>query len=110
MRDPHDRTYNLSKAAVAIKGTSEGQAVLVAKGRGAVAEQILDLAFANDVKVREDKALVGILEAFELDSPIPPPALDAVAVVLAHVYAARHGHAPKGPDASPSSFNPSGDV
>ncbi|MCH8685114.1 EscU/YscU/HrcU family type III secretion system export apparatus switch protein [Pedomonas mirosovicensis] len=89
MQNPFERNYDLSKTAVAVKGEADGQAVLTAKGRGAVAEQILDLAFASGVRVREDKALAGMLAAFDLDSPIPAPALDAVAAVLARVYAER---------------------
>lgn len=61
---------------------------MLAKGRGALAEQILDLAFANGVKVREDAALAQMLDAFDLDCAIPEPAMAAVAAVLVHVYAA----------------------
>ncbi len=89
MQKPDEPTYDLSRTAVAVKGEADGQAILTAKGRGAVAEQILDLAFANGVRVRQDTALAGMLEAFDIDSPIPAPALDAVAVVLARVYAER---------------------
>lgn len=89
MNKSTERHYDLSRTAVAVSGEADGQAILTAKGRGAVAEQILDLAFANGVKVREDKALAGMLAAFDLDSPIPAPALEAVAAVLARVYAER---------------------
>lgn len=89
MQKPSEHLYDLSRTAVAVKGEPDGQAVLTAKGRGAAAEQILDLAFANGVRVRQDTALAGMLSAFDLDSPIPAPALDAVAAVLARVYAER---------------------
>ena len=89
MEKSPERHYDLSRTAVAVNGTADGQTILTAKGHGAVAEQILDLAFANGVRVREDKALAGMLAAFDLDSPIPAPALDAVAAVLARVYAER---------------------
>ncbi len=91
-----ERPYDLSKTAVAVAGRDGRQAVLTAKGRGAVAEEILRLAFANDVKVREDKALTQMLEAYELESPIPLPALDAVCKLLCHVYAATRADAPEG--------------
>lgn len=89
MQKPPEHHYDLSRTAVAVKGEPDGQAVLTAKGRGAMAEQILDLAFANGVRVRQDTALAGMLAAFDLDSPIPAPALDAVAAVLSRVYAER---------------------
>ena len=40
---------------------------VVASGRGELARQILDLAFASGVKVREDADLVEILAAVDLD-------------------------------------------
>lgn len=61
---------------------------IVATGKGTVAEQILEVAFANGVKVREDADLVEILSAIEVDSDIPVEAIAAVAEVLAHVYRA----------------------
>lgn len=66
---------------------------IVATGRGHVAEQILELAFANGVKVREDADLVEILAAVDVDSEIPLEAIVAVAEILAHVYRA-NGTAP----------------
>ena len=71
---------------------------VVASGRGAIAEQILNLAFAHDVKVREDAELVDILELVDVDSPIPLEAFAAVAEILAYVYAAnrQQGKAPTG--------------
>jgi flagellar biosynthesis protein len=91
-----ERTYDLTKTAVAVKGQDGRQATMLAKGRGAVAEQILDLAFSNGVKIREDKALSQMLEAYELESPIPLPALEAVCKLLCHVYAATHAPKPEG--------------
>jgi flagellar biosynthesis protein len=61
---------------------------VVAAGRGYVAEQILALAFANGVKVRQDADLVQILSAIDLDSDIPPEAFAAVAEILAYLYKA----------------------
>jgi flagellar biosynthesis protein len=91
-----DRLYDMSKTAIAVKGEAGRTAVMTAKGRGAMAEQILDLAFSHDVKVREDKALTQMLDAYDLDSPIPLPALDVVCKLLCHVYAATHADAPEG--------------
>lgn len=61
---------------------------LVAAGRGNVAEQILALAFANGVKVREDPDLAEMLSAVDLDSEIPVEAFTAVAEILSYVYRA----------------------
>lgn len=76
--------------AVALKYELGTQSLprIVATGKGTVAEQILELAFANGVKVREDADLVEILSAIDLDSDIPVEAIAAVAEILAHVYRA----------------------
>jgi flagellar biosynthesis protein len=61
---------------------------ITAAGRGKIAEQILQLAFENGIKVREDAALAEMLAKVELDSPIPSEAFLAVAEVLSYVYKA----------------------
>jgi len=77
--------------AVALAETGEdadAPARIVASGRGAVAEQILAIAFAAGVKVREDADLAEVLAAVEVDSEIPVAAFAAVAEILAYVYRA----------------------
>lgn len=61
---------------------------VVASGRGAMAEQILALAFANGVRVREDADLAEILASVDVDTEIPLEAFAAVAEILAYVYRA----------------------
>lgn len=64
---------------------------VVASGTGAIAEKILSLAFANDIKVRQDPDLAQMLLAVEVDSEIPLAAFSAVALILARLYEAnRH--------------------
>ena len=93
------------QAAVAIKGNSgdpfdpappAAAPRIVAKGHGAVAEQILELAFAAGVKVREDADLAEILEAIEIDTEVPLHALAAVAEILTYVYRANDAAASRG--------------
>jgi len=79
--------------ALAHEPAAEARPRVVAAGRGAVAEQILQLAFANDVKVREDADLVEVLSAVDIDAEIPLAAVAAVAEILAYVYRA-NGVAP----------------
>lgn len=61
---------------------------VTASGKGAIAEQILAIAFERGIKVREDAELVEILSLVDVDSPIPLEAFSAVAEILAHVYRA----------------------
>ena len=94
------------QAAVAIKGTdadlfgppaNKAAPRIVAKGHGAVAEQILQLAFATGVKVRADADLTEILEAIEIDTEVPLHALAAVAEILSYVYRANDASAGRTP-------------
>ena len=64
---------------------------VVASGEGGVAEQIIQLAWANDIKVREDADLVEILSAIDVESEIPIEAFAAVAEILSYVYRANAG-------------------
>ena len=61
---------------------------IVASGQGSVAEQILQIAFAQGVKVREDADLVEVLSVLEVDSVIPVEAYAAVGEILSYVYRA----------------------
>jgi flagellar biosynthesis protein len=78
--------------AVAIEGNRSedlgNPGKVIASGYGKLAREILDIAFANDIKVREDGALADILAALDLDTPIPSEAIVAVAEILAKVYEA----------------------
>lgn len=60
--------------------------IITAKGRGYSAERILDIAFAEGVKVRRDSDLTDMLDAFDEDSPVPLEALHAVGLILERVY------------------------
>ena len=72
------------------RGKDEAPRVL-ASGKGALAEQILQVAFDRGIKVREDAELVDILSLIEVDSLIPLEAFAAVAEILAYVYQANAG-------------------
>ena len=61
---------------------------MVAGGRGRIAEQILQIAFANDVKVREDTDLAQLLTSIDINSEIPVEAFATIAEILTYVYQA----------------------
>lgn len=81
---------NGRQTAVAIKDRTGEKKVpqVVAAGRGSLAEKILQLAYENDIKVKEDAALAEMLAAVEIDSPIPSEAFMAIAEILYYVYRA----------------------
>jgi flagellar biosynthesis protein len=74
--------------AVALKYNKEKDAApkITAKGSGLIAEKIVEIARAHDVTLYEDKNLVQVLEALELETEIPPELYRAVAEVLAFIY------------------------
>ncbi len=78
------------QTAVAIKDSSGKNSVpiITAAGRGKLAEQILQIALENDIKIRTDADLAEMLAKIELESPIPSEAFMAVAEVLSYVYRA----------------------
>ncbi|WP_353894482.1 EscU/YscU/HrcU family type III secretion system export apparatus switch protein [Proteinivorax hydrogeniformans] len=82
-----DEEFKQTKA-VALKYQKEKKAPpeVVAKGRGAVAEKIQNLAKENDVPLYNDKNLVEQLIRLEVAENIPPELYKAVAEVLVFVY------------------------
>jgi len=74
--------------AVALRYDSGGDDLprVVAKGHGAIAEQIKAVAEAHGVIIRRDRDLVEVLDSLEINAPIPVAAFAAVAEILAHLY------------------------
>ena len=77
-----------NKKAVALK-YDPGQNIapkMIAKGQGHVAENILAAAQKNAIPVYQNKSLVNMLMALELDKEIPTELYTTVAEILAYVY------------------------
>jgi len=76
--------------AIALAYVPDGQDAprVVAGGRGAIAEQIIELAFEHGIKVREDADLAELLSTLDIESEIPLEAFAAVAEILVYVYRA----------------------
>jgi len=85
---PMDWQMDEKAVALAFDPAKPDIPTIIATGRGALAEQIVEIAFQHGVKVREDADLVEILEALELGAEIPLVAFAAVAEILSHVYRA----------------------
>ncbi|CAJ1002204.1 MULTISPECIES: EscU/YscU/HrcU family type III secretion system export apparatus switch protein [Bacillales] len=60
--------------------------VVVAKGKGYVADNILKTAKEHGIPVQEDPSLVEVLGKLDLNQQIPPELYQVVAEVLAFVY------------------------
>lgn len=73
--------------AISYKPNQEQAPHLVAKGQGWVARQIVEVAQANGITVREDADLAQILSKVDVDSEIPMEAFTVVAEILSYIYA-----------------------
>jgi flagellar biosynthesis protein len=78
--------------AAAIKYDHQKDAApkVIAKGRGAIAERIIELARKNNVAIKSDPTLVQILSKLDIDEQIPVELYKAVAEILAFVYSANN--------------------
>jgi len=83
-RDPKERL----ERAVALRYEHEKDDAprVVAKGRGEIAKQIIEIAKEHGVTIYEDDDLVEVLSRLDLNQLIPPELYYANADVLAFVY------------------------
>ena len=77
---------NKSKIAVALSYNPGDEApTVIATGKGALAERIIDTAKDSDVPVYEDEKLAGTLSKLELGDMIPPELYGVVEEILVFV-------------------------
>ena len=71
---------------------------LMAKGKGAVADRILEIARRNGIPIREDRELVQVLASLDLYQEIPPDLYKAVAEILVFLHSLNRGAIPSPPE------------
>ena len=82
-----DTVKKVVKAAALKYDKEKGKApILVAKGKGEVAQKIISLAKENDLPIRRDEDLIELLSKVELDKEVPESLYKAVAEVFVFVY------------------------
>ena len=74
-----------SQLAVALHYDKTGAPRVVAKGRGTIGEEIIEVAKAHDIPIEENEVLAGALSHVELGDEIPAELYKAVAEVLIFV-------------------------
>lgn len=80
-------TPDKQRAAAALAyREGDGAPRVVAKGRGILADSIIERARASGVYVHESRELLALLMQIDLDSHIPPQLYIAVAELLAWLY------------------------
>ena len=83
---PPGKPHRSAAVALSYKHGDPGAPRVVATGRGELAHRIVDLAFENGVKVREDRDLAELLTSVDVGCEIPTEALLAVAEIIAYLY------------------------
>jgi flagellar biosynthesis protein len=84
---PAARQFGPQQSAVALAYSgNEAAPRVVAKGRGLMAQAIIERAHQHGVYVHESKELVALLMQMDLDQRIPPELYRAVAELLVWVY------------------------
>jgi flagellar biosynthesis protein len=72
--------------ALAYKAGLDRAPKVAAKGRGKVADKIIETAKRNDIYIHEDPDLVETLSSLDLDEEIPDDLYIVVAELLAFLY------------------------
>ncbi len=80
--------------AVALKYQPESDKAprVIAKGRGKVAEKIIEIALENNIHIHDDPDLIEVLSCLDLNAEIPPELYVVVAELLAFVYSVNSNH------------------
>ena len=83
--------------AVALKydRKKDGAPKVTAKGKGKVAEKIIELAKKHDIPIKDDPDLVEMLSSLDLNQEIPSEIYAVVAELLAFVYSMNSKRQPK---------------
>jgi flagellar biosynthesis protein len=74
---------------------------LTAKGRGILADKIIELAREHDIPIKEDPALISILCRLDIDEEIPHDLYRAVAEILAFIYTQNERYRDSGGNTDP---------
>ena len=76
------------KLAAALKYEEDGTEapIIIAAGRGEIAEKILEIAQQEKVPVHKDESMAQVLVSLETGTEIPPELYQAVAQIIAFVW------------------------
>jgi len=85
---------NANKVAVALtyKQNIENAPVVIAKGKGLVAENLIKKAQEHHIPIQEDPSLVSLLSQLDINESIPEELYQAVAEVFAFIYRVDKSH------------------
>jgi len=87
-----ERLTRKEAVALTYKPDAENAPVILAKGKGKIAENILQKALENHVPIQEDPSLVSLLGRLDINESIPEELYQAVAEVFAFIYRVDQTH------------------
>lgn len=83
----NEKTYRRKEAiALSYNPNEYNSPKVIAKGKGKIAENILENANLNDIPIYEDSNLVELMSQLDLNDAIPEDLYEAVAEVFAFIY------------------------
>lgn len=87
------RTKSRQKRAAALKyqSKSDNAPKVIAKGKGKVAEKIIEIAKEHNIYIHDDPDLIEVLYQLDLNEDIPSELYVVVAELLAFVYSLNSG-------------------
>ena len=80
--------FDPKRGAIALKYNPEesGAPKITAKGRGVIADQIIELAREHDIHIHHSPELLDVLIRLELGDDIPESLYKAIAEIIAFTY------------------------
>ncbi|OEH91246.1 EscU/YscU/HrcU family type III secretion system export apparatus switch protein [Bacillus solimangrovi] len=82
----HNNEQRIQAVALTYKEKTENSPKVIAKGKGVVAENIIETAKSSNIPIQEDPSLVELLGKLEINETIPEDLYQAVAEVFSFVY------------------------
>lgn len=64
--------------------------IVLASGRGKIAEQIIEIAKANQIPIHDDPLLAATLAKININEVIPPELYTVIAQIFAYIYRIQH--------------------
>jgi flagellar biosynthesis protein len=83
------KPQEITAAALGYDPVKDAAPRLLASGSGRVAQQIIDIANANGIPLREDPILAAALSQIDVNEEIPQELYSVVAEVFAYIYRIR---------------------
>ncbi|MBQ2609035.1 MAG: EscU/YscU/HrcU family type III secretion system export apparatus switch protein [Butyrivibrio sp.] len=87
MADKDENKKVKTAVALGYDPNEDGAPVVIASGKGALAEKIIEQAQENKIPVHEDSKLADTLSKLEIGEMIPPELYEVVAEILVFVDA-----------------------